>query len=228
MCKITPLNRVSLRYKNNLLKNSITIMRYLIDNQHPSIVQHFAFFQLSTTKMFIFMEPLGPINLNTFIKKNRKPNSNTYLAKVKKYGRDVAEAINHLSVLGIAHMNIKGVNVCLTVDQSSAKLVGFNNSVTIYNPLKNEEILAPKPNEWHFNHAPETSKGPFKCVPADVWAFGILIVCMLAGLWSFFLIGTSSIDMPMMSLGLILIVLLTFSDQELHRFRRGSKVWTPD
>lgn len=198
MCKITPLNRVNLKYKNNLLKNSITIMRYLIDNQHPSIVQHFAFFQLTTSKMFIFMESLSNINLNTFIKKNRKPNSAAYLGKVKKYGRDVAEAINHLSVLGISHMNIKSVNVCLTVDQSSVKLVGFNNSVTVYNPLKNEEILAAKHHEWHFNHAPETSKAPFKCVPADVWAFGILIVCMLTGLRGFF-VGFFFLGIPMIA-----------------------------
>lgn len=180
MCKITPLNRVNLKYKNNMLKISIIIMRYLIDNQHPSIVQHFAFFQ-SPNKMYIFMEPLSSVNLNTFIKKNRKPNSATYLSKVKKYGREVAEAINHLCVLGIAHMNVKAVNICLTADQSSVKLVGFNNSMTIYNPVKNEEILAPKHHEWHYNHAPESQKGPFRCVPADVWAFGILVVCMLTG-----------------------------------------------
>lgn len=180
MCKITPLTRVNLRYKNNLIKTSIVIMRYLIENQHPSIVQHYAFFQ-SPTKMYIFMEPLGGTSLGTFIKKNRKPNSPVYLGKVKKYGRDVAEAINHLCVLGISHMNVKPVNVCLTGDGSSCKLIGFNNSVTIYNPIKNEEILAQKHHEWHFNHAPEVRKGPFRCVPADVWAFGILVVFMLTG-----------------------------------------------
>ena len=87
---MTPLKNVNVQYKTNLLKNAITIMRYLTENQHPSLVQHLAFYQ-SPSKIYIFQEPLSNINLHTFIKKNRKPNSATYLQKVKKYGRDVAE-----------------------------------------------------------------------------------------------------------------------------------------
>lgn len=181
MLKITPLKSINLRYKNNLLKSSVTIMRYLIDNQHPSLVQHYAFFQ-STVKLYIFMEPLGNVNLHAFIKKNRKPTSSTYLQRIKKFGRDVAEGINHLSVLGIAHCNIKTVNVCLTIDQANAKIVGFNNSVLVYNPIKSEEVVLPKYTEWCYNHAPETAKGDFKPLPADVWSFGVMIVCLLSGM----------------------------------------------
>lgn len=82
-------------------------------------------------------------------------------------------------MIGISHSNIKTVNVCLTADQSSVKLVGFNNSKLLFNPIKGEEILSPKHCEWNYNYAPETIKGEFKCMPADIWSFGILIVCLL-------------------------------------------------
>lgn len=177
MCKITPLKNINLKYKDNILKNAIKIMRYLNENQYPSIVQHYAFFQ-SPSKMYIFEEPLSSMNLQSFVKKNRKPNSATYLQKIKKYARDIAEAINHLYVIGISHNNIKLTNVGFTIDQANAKLVGFNNAKPLFDPIKNEEILSPKHSEWSFNHAPETSKGSFKCLPADIWSFGILIVCL--------------------------------------------------
>lgn len=182
--KITPLKNINLKYKANLLKNAVIVMKFLQDNNHPSLVQHFAWFQ-SPVKMYIFMEPLSGIDLNSYIKKNRKPTSATYLQKVKRFGRHVAEGINHLFVLGMAHCNIKTVNVCLSLDLSSAKIVGFNHSKLIYNPIKEQEVLAPKEVEWSYNHAPESQKGPYRCVPAEVWAFGVLIVCMLTGEFDF-------------------------------------------
>ena len=177
-CKVTPLVNVNVKYKNHLLQ-AVKIMRFLSENMHPSVVAHSDIYA-SCQKLYIFMEFLPGPSLEQIIRDAKLYAKLNTPQQCKKWVRDVAEGINFLYVCGIAHNNVTPCNVMLYNDCNSAKLIGFNSSVMLFDAYKDAEVKSFRLCEFEPHRAPECFKDIFRPVLADVWALGVLLVKLLS------------------------------------------------
>ena len=182
MCvKLIILDRIPKDYSENLTKNSLKILRFVGqsgEKKTPICIHFPKVFDIFMTsgKVFIYLEQFQTLSLQTRLR--TKDTITEYDAK--KWGKQLAEAVDCLQLAGIAHRNIRPENVIFD-KKYDIKLVGFGYAVVFCNEETQQTITqtkhSPKPKEIHrFDHLPpQVLKEDYDASTVDVWSWAVFV-----------------------------------------------------
>ncbi|RWS08470.1 testis-specific serine/threonine-protein kinase 3-like protein [Dinothrombium tinctorium] len=172
--KIIDLNELNDLVQKNFKQTTSKIIRFLIKNPFRNIVEIHDIFLVANRKIFIIEEPLKR-DLNEILKNDGPFNERM----IRSIAETVANAINYLHNIGIAHQNINPSNVYKNAN-GVLKLTDFEYA-TIYWDAEKDEIKLEKEqrNRKGIFVAPEITRGyehdPTK---VDIYSFGMLLSFM--------------------------------------------------
>lgn len=132
------------------------------------------------------MEYVKGRSLHDYLKKQRAEEGKTEFDQtleeneVKRILRQLLEVLQYLHAEGITHRDIKLENILLD-HNNNIKLIDFGFS-TCYNPQKKLKMFCGTPSYM----APEiVARSEYYGPPADIWAAGVLMFCLLNGYFPF-------------------------------------------
>lgn len=174
VCKVIVLNNINPVAKENLLNNSVRIMRYLCKNEekpcNPAFIRVYEIFQIEN-KLYFFVSELQTVSLLDMIKKKDKFTQ----GDGRKWMRQICDATQYIHQRGIAHRAIK-IDHILFDKNKNAKLSSWSHSVIYYS--KGKIILHNKEGKSFENShlSPEAFEKPYDPARADNWSLGVLLV----------------------------------------------------
>lgn len=201
--KMVNLTECSPRFRTNLLKNSVRILRYVsgCDNygpdsssgnktggsnvrtgisvapQSPIFIQTYEIFVLSGVSLFIFMQECNAArSLYDLVKSTRE---NLAPADIRKWCKSIATGVNKLQRIGAAHRAIKLQHI-LFDSKSNPKLCGWSKAVIFYDAKKKKILKQRKERRVRRNYhlSPETFMESYDPSKADIWSIGVVLVAM--------------------------------------------------
>ncbi|OTF73492.1 protein kinase-like protein [Euroglyphus maynei] len=178
-CKVIDISKSS---KNQSLsvRNELYIMESV---NHPHIIRLYRHFIIESPKsrqVYIFMQLAKSKSLSVYVRsfKTGLPEQTT-----KKMFAQIVSAINHLHSKHIAHRDIKMGNVLLDED-NNCLVTDFGLSRIAFRASQGKKILTNKFCGTMPYMAPEIlltrdNKLVYDPFPADIWALGVLLYCMI-------------------------------------------------
>lgn len=178
-CKVIDITKSS---KNQSLsvRNELFIMEKV---NHPHIIKLYRHFIIESPKsrqVYIFMQLAKSKSLSVYV---RSFKTGLPEPTAKKMFAQVVSAINHLHKKHIAHRDIKMGNVLLD-ENSDCLVTDFGLSRVAFRASKGKKILTNKFCGTMPYMAPEIlltrdNKLVYDPFPADIWALGVLLYCMI-------------------------------------------------
>ncbi|OQV22998.1 putative Mitogen-activated protein kinase kinase kinase 4 [Hypsibius exemplaris] len=154
----------------------------LMELRHPNVVQHLAMDLLEgmqnghDPKVAVVMEYCSG---GTLYRKSQLAGG-LDVASVKRYTRQLIAGIAYLHEKRIGHLDIKGVNVLLTADDT-VKICDFGEIVQLQQAATQENEVGLNVGTWRYM-SPEMINGKFRRGrSADIWSFGCVLIEMLSG-----------------------------------------------
>ena len=175
VCKVTMLDCLNPRLKENLLKNSSRIMRFIGGNgsepPHETFVRMYELFQVDL-KIYQFMDEIKPISILMMIKQHYRISE----FETREWVHSICHAIRYIQQYGIAHRNIKIDHIHFDLNRK-VKLTGWNRSVLFWDPT-NEQIVEQYKeirSESNCHMPPEAFSNYYDPSRADIWSLGVLL-----------------------------------------------------
>jgi TolB-like protein/Tfp pilus assembly protein PilF len=163
--------------------------RLLAEAQHASILNHPNICGVHEAedgggRPFIVLELVEGPTLHEVLS-TRRPS----IAETLQWGREIASALDHAHRRGVIHRDLKSANVAFTSD-GSVKILDFGLSRRIVTGASSaqppETILANASLAGTLTHiAPEVLRGEPVDARVDLWAFGVMLYEMTAGVLPF-------------------------------------------
>eukprot|EP00795_Rhopilema_esculentum_P002071 gene2071-17638_t len=168
--------RSSISAEMNALDSEIKVLRNL---SHVSIVQYYGMEMVKST-MHIFMEYLPGGSIRDYVLKHGGLKEDS----ARRYCHQVLDGVAYLHANMIVHRDIKGANILLSSDYSSAKLADFGLSKRLQRCSAASGLSATLGSPYWM--APEViraspTKGEGYGRKADIWSVGCTVIEMLTG-----------------------------------------------
>ena len=121
------ISRPSVELNKNVSRNVADELRIFESIDHPHLINHFGV-EIHREEMLIFMEycPEGTLESLVTSTENGLEESS-----VRRYTRQLVDAVACLHEHGVVHRDIKGANIFLTEDMKTIKLGDFGCAVKI-------------------------------------------------------------------------------------------------
>jgi len=156
--------------ENEVPDSEVAELRLLETLQHPNVVQYFGTIHNKTNNQLeIFTEFVEGGSVASVVKRFGALEHSV----IRKYTKQVLEALVYLHNIGIVHRDIKGDNL-LVAKHGEVKLADFGCSKNIV-ATEGNVSLAGTPM-WM---APEVIRGEAASVQADIWSVGCVLIEML-------------------------------------------------
>ncbi|XP_027204450.1 uncharacterized protein LOC113798160 [Dermatophagoides pteronyssinus] len=178
--KITNLTECSPRFRGNLLRYSVRIMRYVSTMRRNSMTVIFPkiyeVFQMDSVKLYIFMDEyqVSP-TLYDLVKSPTpiKPD------EIREYMRAIVSGISVLQKLGVAHRYLKLQHILFDMN-NKIKLCGWSKAVFYYQIETKKVHLQSVERRVRRNYflPPEAFQKSYDPSKADIWSIGVLLVSM--------------------------------------------------
>jgi tRNA A-37 threonylcarbamoyl transferase component Bud32 len=160
-------------YHLNEIQGNLREVQMLRRLQHRNIVQCHGMVH-TRDFLLIHMEMAGSNNLFQFMKQRGGRRFAEQQARV--FASQVAQAVDHCHLNGVAHCDLKPENICVSLDGSHAKIVDFGLAVDT--SARKTGIVGTMPFI-----APEVvGAADYDPAPLDIWAFGGVVLELLCGL----------------------------------------------
>ena len=187
VCKVIILNKTPPEYRQNLLQVSLQVQRYVCggatdslstkggsDPKHSGLVKVVDIFA-TDKKAYIFMEE---VDHKSVIKKTETPDEN----EVKKTIKELAQTVQYLHSVGVAHNNLRASSVVQKENQ--VKVVGMDMCCFYWDPdmetVVHKKKLSKKEFEKNSHLPPEAFKDEtYDPSSADVWSLGVIMCVMI-------------------------------------------------
>ena len=178
VCKVMLLEDCSSRVKDNFLKNSARILRFVggsgSEPPHRCFIRVYDIFQVEL-KTYTFMDEMPCLNLDQVIKGRVKYTQQ----EVREWMLSLCDAVQFVQARGIAHRRVKIEHILF--DRSTAvKLAGWNESVFFWDAEKGRVLMqSSEPKSFKNCHLPpEAFTGSYDPSKADNWSLGVLLVAL--------------------------------------------------
>ena len=153
---------------------------------HKYIVQFSEAFETDAF-VYVIMEYVQGRSLHEHLKRQKAGGANGMIydqtlpeEEGKRLIKQLVQVLSYLHSQGITHRDIKLENIILN-EKSNIKVIDFVFS-TVYNPQKKIKMFCGTPSYM----APEiVSRFEYYGPPADIWAAGVLLFCLLNGYFPF-------------------------------------------
>lgn len=181
VCKVIVLRHYDLRARQNILNNSIKILRYLSTSQSdtkPSLLlKIIEIFQIDS-KIYLFMEKISNLNDNVLnrIQNHQKINQN----QAREWLRSLCDLCYYLHRRGIAHRSIKMENFIVGTERDGPKLTGWSRAVIFFD-LENRKILLQdkeRKSTELYHMPPECFEQSYNPIDADIWSLGVFLIAI--------------------------------------------------
>ena len=193
VCKVVIVDKTPQPYRQNLLDVSLQVQRYVgggatdphstkggSEPKHPGLIKVVDIFA-TDKKAYIFMEEVEPKSvIDAKFKKAETPDE----SEVKKSIKELAQALQYLHGIGVAHNNLRPSSVVYNKD-NQLKLVGMDMCCFYWD--SDMETVVPKKriHKKEFDKSPHLPPEAFKDETydpslADIWGLGVIMCLMIA------------------------------------------------
>ncbi|KAH7646548.1 serine/threonine kinase-like protein 1 [Dermatophagoides farinae] len=192
ICKKMILDKCTPRYRENILKNSLKIARFIGGtNGSPPISKHFIdimeIFRLGS-HVFMFMENC--------------PNKSMYLMLIdhdnylpedeRRWTVQIVKGIAKMQEYGIAHRFLKLQHILFDSNQN-VKIAGWSKSVLFWDSNNDCPLLqnGERRSRKNCHLPPESFRGVYDPSKVDMWSLGVIMVCLQTRSYPFNVNSTS-------------------------------------
>ncbi|KAH9423696.1 hypothetical protein DERP_005277 [Dermatophagoides pteronyssinus] len=192
ICKIINLDKCTPRYRENMLRFSLKITRFVGgSNGSPPISEYF----VDVLEIF----KIGPL---IYVFMENCPNKSLYLVLLdhdkysaideRRWTVQIVKGIAKLQEYGIAHRFIKLQHI-LFDSKHNVKIAGFSKSVLFWDPNSECPLLqnCERKSRKNCHLPPESFRGPYDPSKVDMWSLGVLMVCLQTRSYPFNVNSTS-------------------------------------
>ena len=170
-------------HRRNSVCREVMLMQKL---KHESVVEFSEAFE-TDHHVYLIMEYVSGKSLHDYLKRQRaSPSNKTEFDQTlsetesKRIVKQLLQCLHYLHDQGITHRDIKLENILLD-QKNNIKIIDFGFS-TRYKPQKKLKLFCGTPSYM----APEiVSRIEYLGPPADIWATGVLLFCLLNGFFPF-------------------------------------------
>lgn len=146
---------------------------------HPNIIKMYDLIETSR-EICIVTDYIKGISLHQYVKQ-QCTNRQVKEAVCRKFFKQIAEGFDYLHGLGVAHRDVKLDNILIEENTSMIKIIDFGFAAFCQDGQK-LKIFCGTPSYM----APElVRKGEYDGRQVDMWALGVLLFALLAGVFPF-------------------------------------------
>lgn len=178
ICRVYLLDLSSPRTRENLLKNSTRIMRFVggkvgenVDPPHIAFIRTYEIFQLDS-KVYVFLDEMNSRSLLDRIKTRKRFNQ----IEIRNWMKVICDAVQFIQQRGISHRALKIDHILFTRD-NQPKICGWGRSVFFWQPDSNDILCQNRENKSIENNhlPPEAFQGSYNPAGADIWSVGVML-----------------------------------------------------
>lgn len=166
---------------SNEINKEVEVHRQL---RHPNIIRYLSSLvdrSVQPPTLNVFLEFVTGGSLTSIMK--TLPDGHLPLTVVKVYARHLFLGLEYLHRNGVAHRDIKGDNILVSMDSGMAKLADFDQAKIVHSTVRGSSGKANTLAGTPYWIAPEiiTAEGGYDPFKADVWSAGCTVGEMVTG-----------------------------------------------